>query len=356
MSARRPADDRRPDVGSAASAGRRHLGNLITLIVSLSGASAIIAWYHPPKQIDRAPFAVDSAFGVLASTARPAPEALGRSGAVRLAVALPGGRVDYPLVLPHDTLAIRYAWQRVADAAVVPPADTTRPLTGDTVVAPGSPGLYQLTLFHGGDRSVVGGLSLAVLVPFDAKHGPLLDGYRIGTYRAERHRADSTDHPEGFVKVMPDETDLRITTHLRLGDFLTHDGQASWPRFVAVDPRLLDKLELVLERISASLGGRDVALDVDVHSGFRTPAHNRHVLRAAPDSRHQLGEAVDVSIDADGNGRLTAHDARLVAAAVDSVEAAYPDLAGGLGVYISRRYAHPYVHIDVRGRRVRWHG
>lgn len=335
--------------------GRHRLANVATLLVSLSAASGIIAWYHPPKQLDRPPFVVDSAFGVLALTAKPAPEALGRSGALKLVLALPGGRVDYPLVLPHDTLSIRYAWERLADAAVVS-ADSSSELTGDTVVAPGSPGLYRLMLIHGGDRSVVSGLSLAVLVPFDEKHGALLDGYRIGTYRAERHRADSTDRPEGFVKVMPDETDLRITTHLRLGDFLSHDGQESWPRFVAVDPRVLDKLELVLERVSHSLGGRDVAMDMDVHSGFRTPAHNRHVLRAALDSRHQYGEAVDVSIDADGNGRITAHDARLVAAAVDSVEAEYPDLVGGLGVYTSRRYSHPYVHIDVRGRRVRWHG
>lgn len=341
------------DVQPAGSAVRRGTGKFVTFVLSLSAACGIIAWYRPAQPLDRPPFVVDSAFGALALKVQPAPEALGRSGALRLAVALPGGRVDYPLALPHDTLSLRYAWRRMPDSDA---PDSARPLTGDTVVAPEEPGFYRLALLHGAERHVVDGLSVAVLVPFDAKHGPVLDGYRIGYYRSERHAIDTTPPPQGFMKVMPDEEDLRLTTHIRLGDFLSHDGQDSWPRFAAVDPRVLDKLELVLQRISSSLGGKDMALEVDVHSGFRTPAHNRHVLRAAPDSRHQYGDAVDVAIDADGSGRITAHDARLVAAAVDSVETEYPDLVGGLGVYTSRRYSHPYVHIDARGRRVRWHG
>ena len=125
-----------------------------------------------------------------------------------------------------------------------------------------------------------------------------------------------------------------------------------------MDPRVFDKLELVLERISHTRGREsgDVPVEFDLHSGFRTPAYNRHVPRAARDSRHQFGDALDVAIDADGNGKINRKDARIVAAAVDSVETEYPELVGGMGVYTSRRYSHPYVHIDVRGRRVRWHG
>jgi hypothetical protein len=29
---------------------------------------------------------------------------------------------------------------------------------------------------------------------------------------------------------------------------------------------------------------------------------------------------------------------------------------GGLGLYTSRRYRTPYVHIDARGKRSRWQG
>jgi uncharacterized protein YcbK (DUF882 family) len=92
-----------------------------------------------------------------------------------------------------------------------------------------------------------------------------------------------------------------------------------------------------------------------VHSGFRTPIHNRATRHAARDSRHQNGDAVDGSIDANGDGRLTVADAKLVARAVDAVEHDFPDLIGGVGLYTSRRYSHPYVHIDARGKRARWH-
>src|SRR6185369_17231709 len=160
--------------------------------------------------------------------------------------------------------------------------------------------------------------------------------------------------------VRPEDLNLMASTHLRLGDFITHDAQAEvWPKYVALNPRLLDKLELVLERIGArafvrldSSEAHDVAFDV--HSGFRTPAHNRGVPLAARDSRHQYGDAADVAIDADGDGRVTLKDEVIVARAVEQVESEHPDLVGGLGLYTSRHYRTPYVHIDARGKRSRW--
>jgi uncharacterized protein YcbK (DUF882 family) len=95
---------------------------------------------------------------------------------------------------------------------------------------------------------------------------------------------------------------------------------------------------------------------LDVHSGFRTPAHNAQVQRSARDSRHQYGDAADIVIDADGDGRITRSDSKIIATAVDSVEEEHPDLVGGLGVYTSNRYRTPYVHIDARGHRSRWRG
>jgi hypothetical protein len=38
------------------------------------------------------------------------------------------------------------------------------------------------------------------------------------------------------------------------------------------------------------------------------------------------------------------------------VEQSHPELAGGLGIYVSARYRQPYVHIDTRGTRARWRG
>jgi uncharacterized protein YcbK (DUF882 family) len=94
----------------------------------------------------------------------------------------------------------------------------------------------------------------------------------------------------------------------------------------------------------------------DVHSGFRAPAHNAGVWGAARDSRHQYGDAADVAIDANGDGRVTETDELLVARAVDQVELEHPELVGGLGLYTSPDYQTPYVHIDARGKRMRWKG
>jgi len=80
------------------------------------------------------------------------------------------------------------------------------------------------------------------------------------------------------------------------------------------------------------------------------------VQYAARDSRHQYGDAADVAIDADGDGRVTLKDEIIVARAVEQVEDEHPELVGGLGLYTSRRYRIPYVHIDARGKRSRWKG
>jgi hypothetical protein len=63
-----------------------------------------------------------------------------------------------------------------------------------------------------------------------------------------------------------------------------------------------------------------------------------------------------VQIDTDGDGKITMVDEIRVMLAVERVEDAHPDLAGGLGIYTSRRYRTPYLHIDARGKRSRWRG
>lgn len=103
------------------------------------------------------------------------------------------------------------------------------------------------------------------------------------------------------------------------------------------------------------LGVRDHQMGVGVHSGFRTPLHNERVPRAASDSRHQYGDAADLAIDADGDGKVTYLDGLAVSRAVGLVERDHPELVGGLGLY-GNRGTPSYVHIDVRGKRSRWSG
>jgi uncharacterized protein YcbK (DUF882 family) len=222
-------------------------------------------------------------------------------------------------------------------------------MTGTTVKAPVLPGLYRLALMTPSGRQIVDSVLVGVLVPFSTKLGSTLNGYRIGRYRWERLGGEAAPPPVGFLQVAPEDVDIQISAHLRLGDFLTHDNQDVWPRYVALDPRILDKIELVL----ANLGVKDFEMPMDVSSGFRTPLYNRTVPRAAGDSRHQYGDAADLAIDVDGDGRVTFADAAAVARAVERVEHRHPDLVGGLGLY-GNRGGPPYVHIDVRGKPTRW--
>lgn len=310
----------------------------------------MIAFHQPPA--DRAVRAgADHAASV--PEARPSVNAFGTSGEVRVQIALPGQLVEYPLEVSGDPTSLGYQWVRMTDSL---PADSVRPLGGATVLAPPAPGFYRLSIVRGLERRVVDELTLAVLVPFSQKLEGKLNGYRIGTYLAERLGARQAERPSGFVEVASRDADMPLTKHFKLSDFITHDGQSSWPRYAAISPKLLDKLELVIAEVGRQRGSAArVGLSVSVHSGFRTPSWNL-INRFAGDSRHQYGDAADVAIDANGDGRYTLADSRLVGLAVDAVERDHPELIGGFGLYSGPRYNTPYVHIDARGTRARWRG
>jgi len=288
-------------------------------------------------------------------------DAFGSSREVSLRFTLPSRSVEFPLAVAEDPSALEYQWVSVGDTE---PASAPMPRGGASIVAPPRPGFYQMVLLHHRSpdtsavtRELVAEPTLAVMVPFAEKTAGVLNGYHIGTYLAERlsgHR----EEPAGFLEVQPGDVGLSVSKHFHLGDFITHDAQSDvWPKYVALNPRLLDKLELVVAQVAKMRGiSPDSLYTLGVHSGFRTPAHNAQVQRAARDSRHQYGDAADIVIDADGDGRMTRADSRIIANAVDSVEEAHPDLVGGLGVYTSDRYRTPYVHIDARGHRSRWRG
>lgn len=344
--------------GRLATIRRRSSASVSTTFFSAVAALAVLRFYTPPERLLPAPF--ERIARAAAPVAEPSPNAFGRSGEVKVRFALPGEAVEYPLEVGGDPASLAYQWIRVGSTAG---STELRPLAGAAVVAPEQPGFYQLAVARRvpGDsapaaRSVVSGMTLAVLVPFQAKAGNAINGYRIGTYMAERTKS-AHDHPEGFVEVDESDVDLPLSKHLRLGDFITHDRQDVWPRYAALNPRLLDKLELVIARIGSWRGDTSsVDVGVDVHSGFRSPLYNRTVKRSARDSRHQYGDAADVTIDANGDGRYTLADTKLVVKAVEEVEQEHPDLVGGVGLYTSKRYRTPYVHIDARGTRARWRG
>ena len=212
----------------------------------------------------------------------------------------------------------------------------------------------------------VGGHPFAFIgvIPFAAKRGEFIDDYRMGFWPAEIHavQSDAYENPAGFVEVTAENASTPVSDHFTLGDFVTHDG-APFPKYIVLREALLDKVELVL----ADLEMHGVSTEhVRVLSGFRTPSYNFALGDAsgrARESRHQYGDAVDMIIDSDGDGRMDdlnhdgrvdAGDVRVIEAAVDRVELAHPELAGGLGLYREMGPSGPFAHIDVRGTRARW--
>jgi uncharacterized protein YcbK (DUF882 family) len=259
------------------------------------------------------------------------------------------------LMIP-DTLFGRSRSLRFA-ALSVAEADTYRGLLdafGDTIIH--TPGTF--TVMAGGEP-----FHFFIQRPFGQKRGEMLGAYRLGMWPAERWMmAENYLNPDGFVEVQQGETEIRLSDHFRLGDFLTHDQEGTWPKFVVLEERLIDKLELVLRELSSK--GIDNSRVV-VLSGFRAPYYNDRRLDegAARASRHQFGDAADLIIDADNDGRMDdvnrdgrrdMRDLNPIGAAVAKVERDYPALVGGLGTYAAMGPSGPFAHIDVRGTSARW--
>jgi len=171
--------------------------------------------------------------------------------------------------------------------------------------------------------------------------------------------------PSGFIEVTPGNADTRLSEHFKVRDFLTHDQQSVWPKYVVINLKLVDKLELVLEDLKEHGINPD---GVHVMSGFRTPQYNAgggDPRGRAGLSRHMYGDASDIYIDNNGNGtmddlnhdgKVDINDARVILAAVNRVERAHPSLVGGAGVYAGTSAHGPFIHIDTRGYPARWVG
>jgi uncharacterized protein YcbK (DUF882 family) len=287
----------------------------------------------------------------------------GRSGALQARVVEPGTALPVQLawsVAPAGL--VRYRWRPVVGTGGAGYSGTLE--AGDVTRVPTTPGVYELELMAGGAAIDFGdALRVVVTVPFDSKREGRIGPYLMGTWPTENEtRDDGYAPPAGFIEVTEVNRALPLSRNFTVGQFLTKDQDDVWPKYVAVDPRLVDKLELVLLELRA-MGIR--ADRMVVMSGFRTPHYNRFQLGNPPTSlsRHQFGDAADVWVDNEddwymsdlnGDGRRDIEDARVMLRAVERVEKRYPELIGGAGLYRANRVRGPFIHIDVRGQRARW--
>ena len=234
-------------------------------------------------------------------------------------------------------------------------------------------GIWRLAVAVGSAIKPISDFNLISMRPLSDKRNGRVGLYYIGNWPGEKGRVsapkkapvDRYRPPSGFIEVTQQNADTRVSEHFRLRDFLTHDQPNVWPKFLVLEMRNVDKLELVLNDLQSH--GVNVS-GVRVMSGFRTPQYNKgggNTGGRAELSRHMYGDAADIVIDSNGDGvmddlnhdrRSSIEDARVVSQAVDRVEAAHPELIGGAGVYPAASGHGPFIHIDTRGYRARWIG
>jgi len=271
---------------------------------------------------------------------------------VRALTLLPGETVTFKLVAPGQ-----------APGYVAQPAGGELAQLGTgrwEWTSPREPGLYPIEVVaaDGGDAVT---LQAFVVVPYDELEDGLLNGYRIGRYPKKPHNGlPEYEPPTGFVEVTPENEDVLVSPHFRLGQFLCKQSADS-RRYVVLNERLLHVLECALARVNEA-GYR--ASTFHIMSGYRTPAYNRAIGNVRY-SLHQWGAAADIFIDENGDGVMDdlngdgvsdIRDAdvlyRLVDDATTQPEA--NGLIGGLAKYSPTAAHGPFVHVDVRDYKTRW--
>jgi hypothetical protein len=279
----------------------------------------------------------------------------GESGEVRVILRAPGDSLPMPDSIDAD-VSLGYA----------PASSDSTPPAGSIRSTPDAPGLWNMLVRVRDGLRVVPDLKVITLVPLSEKKNGRIGSYLVGSWPYEkggRPKSPAYAPPRGLVRVMPADLATPVSEHFKLGDFVTKGQTDVWPKYVAMSPRLLDKLELTIDALEES--GQPVT-HIGIISGFRTPSYNENggdpSGRAAL-SRHMYGDAMDWYIDNDRDGRMddlnhdgrfNSKDAAIIRDAANKVEREHPSLIGGVGLYAPTGAHGGFVHIDTRGYRARW--
>ncbi|MCA9423780.1 MAG: hypothetical protein KC994_01835 [Candidatus Omnitrophica bacterium] len=190
--------------------------------------------------------------------------------------------------------------------------------------------------------------------------------------------------PTHLYRVDEENQNWRISPNFELGDFDLHFDYTTpdaprrnqLPQYIALDPKLVLKLEQILEGIREQ--GFE-APTLSILAGFRSPAYNHWKIEQPGQggaytsnySRHIYGCAADFYVDIDGDGKMDdmngdgkidMEDAAWIRDnVVDAVDCQaverMPDLKGACGIYPEHDIPNgpvqtPNLHVDIRG----WEG
>jgi hypothetical protein len=301
-------------------------------------------------------------------------------------------RVNSAFALPGETMTLsvgrvsgrnEYVVQTTLDAL------QTGPNTW-TWKAPREVGIYPINISHS-DESTTAQLNVFVMAPLTLARNGTLNGYRIGQYPTKVRRQLSTyTLPRGLIEVTKENENILVSPHFRLRQFLCKQ-EGAYPKYIALDPRLLVVLEAILLKINER-GHHSPTLSI--MSGYRTPYYNRAIGNSTTYSRHLWGDAADIFVDSnprDGemddfnnDGVINIRDTEVLHDIVSEMYAprarrfladsfsnkpilqqlvlnSYADdapqqklLTGGLARYRPTSSHGPFVHVDVRGIFTRW--
>jgi len=204
-------------------------------------------------------------------------------------------------------------------------------------------------------------LLVFVMTPATEIKDGYLNGYRIGKYPSERYKNKKNyRNPPGFIEVNEENKEVYLSPHFQLKQFLCKQ-KSGWPKYVVIKPRMLRKLELVLEKLNES-GIK--ANTLFLMSAYRTPFYNKAIGNVKY-SRHIFGDAIDLYVDdnydavmddLNKDGIISMRDAEIIQSIVNDIDndPEYEDLLGGMGKY-NKNAVHTYfIHIDTRGYKARW--
>ena len=205
-------------------------------------------------------------------------------------------------------------------------------------------------------------LTLVTVVPYSQMRNGKLDGYRVGEYNAVPLKGlEQYQRPKGFIRLNDTNDDLWVSDHYRMRDFQCKlDGTT---KYLIVRTDALVKLEILQHELATQHG-----LQFDkftIMSGFRTPYYNAKIGNETGYSRHLYGDAMDIYIDQnrDGkmddvnrDGRIDTSDARFLLRIAEKIDESeeWGWLKGGAGVYHANSAHGPYIHVDARGYVARW--
>jgi len=234
------------------------------------------------------------------------------------------------------------------------------------VAAPREPGIYGVLLQEPAPDKKVKPLpyrmQVVVMRSADDAQSGVLNGYPLGTFPSsgdgERWRFE---RPRGFVEINEANRNIPLTDHFRLGD-LDCKLERPYPHYAVIQTSLLVKLEGLVDVLNRrGLPGKHMK----IMSGFRTPDYNREIGNETTYSRHIAGDAADIFLDRNNDGRMddlnrdgrvNRRDAGLLLSIVEGMDESpeYGALVGGASAYRANASHGPFLHVDARGYPARW--